>query len=95
MTGFLASVVQQAARDSSIKQNQRRQYLSKSFWGDLDPLSTGWRCIGLAFKGSIEVCINGDRDFINYYNFLVQYTNSKRISLAYAFREKNVLLGKL
>jgi hypothetical protein len=75
MTGFLASVVQRVARDSSTKTKCLIKVLGISHY---------LLVFDLAFKGGIEACINGDRDFINY-NFLVQYSNSNRISLAFSF----------
>jgi hypothetical protein len=101
MIGFLASVVQQAARDSSIKKKKQcRQYLSKSSrhldsYSSSTGVGSGWRS-----WGALRSCINGDPDSINYYYyyFLVQYTNPKRISLAFfcALRAGNkIILGKL
>lgn len=66
MTESPASVVQRAAKDSSIKPTFR-DLSSKVFGRHIDPLlpdgvESGWRFQ----RGSIDAFINGNRYFINY-----------------------------
>jgi hypothetical protein len=72
MTEFPASVVQPAARASSIN-IMVKIYLAKSLGRYLDShlpggVQSDWRFQG----GSIEACFKGNR-YLIYYNSLVQY----------------------